>query len=265
MGRWIRVFLFLFLISMAAVSLFATARPARAQAEEGQGQGDRSFLGHIVQPGEDLESIAAHYNTSAAAIAETNHLSPSVPLNAGQLLRIRSWDEPLPQPSSTGGEAAVSDVPAANPQIEPSQVLTGEKWIDVDLSEQTLTAYQGDTVVKSFLISSGLPTHPTVTGTFHIWAKVASQTMTGGSRAAGDYYNLPNVQWVQYFFEDYSIHGTYWHNNFGHPMSHGCVNMQTEDAQWLFDWADPHMDQAMVESDSWLLHAEDGTRVEVHD
>jgi lipoprotein-anchoring transpeptidase ErfK/SrfK len=53
----------------------------------------------------------------------------------------------------------------------------------------------------------------------------------------GPGYDLPNVQWVMYFYRDYSLHGAYWHNNFGQPMSHGCVNMRNEDAKWLYDWA----------------------------
>jgi len=254
-----RIFMFLLLASMWTASLFTAPYPVMAQAEEPNG----SFLGHIVEVGEDLESIAAHYHTTVSALAEENQLSLPAQLVPGQLLRIHSWDEQPQPPSSSAGD---SNVPDGNSQAEPQQEpLTGEKWIDVDLSDQTLTAYQGDTMVKSFLISSGLPTHPTVTGSFHIWAKVSRQLMVGGSRAAGDYYYLPDVPWVQYFYEDYSIHGTYWHENFGHPMSHGCINMRTEEAQWLFEWAAPSMDAEMVTSGSWLFPSEGGTRVEVHD
>ncbi len=121
-------------------------------------------------------------------------------------------------------------------------VPTQEKWISVDLDHQRAFAWEGDKLIKSFLISSGKSRTPTVTGVFRIWAKVKAQTMEGGSRAAGDYYNLPNVQWVQYFFQDYSFHGAYWHNKFGTPMSHGCVNMTNDDAKWLFEWASPTME-----------------------
>jgi lipoprotein-anchoring transpeptidase ErfK/SrfK len=253
-----RIFIFLLLVSLWTASLFMTPHLVKAQAEQPGG----SFLGHIVQPGEDLDSIAARYQTTAAALAEKNHLSAPIQLVPGQLLRIQSWDEQPETPNAPSDEPSVHE---ENPQTEPNpEVPSGEKWIDIDLSEQTLTAYQGDAVVKSFMISSGVANHPTVTGTFHIWAKVARQTMTGGSRAAGDYYDLPGVPWVQYFYEDYSIHGTYWHSNFGHPMSHGCINMQTDDAQWLFEWAAPSMDAAMVTSGGWLLPSEGGTRVEVH-
>ncbi|HRJ41492.1 MAG TPA: L,D-transpeptidase, partial [Caldilineaceae bacterium] len=90
-----------------------------------------------------------------------------------------------------------------------------------------------------FIISSGLPGTPTVQGVFRMRVRTRSQTMSGGDRAAGTYYSLPNVEWVQYFYQDYSFHGTYWHNNFGNPMSHGCVNMTNEDAEWLFRWSMP--------------------------
>ncbi len=121
---------------------------------------------------------------------------------------------------------------------------TTGKWIRVDLSEQIVVAYEGKKLIRAFRVSSGLPNTPTVTGTFHIRTKVLSQTMVGGE--GNMYYNLPGVKWVQYFYQDYSFHGTYWHNNFGHPMSHGCLNMTNADAKWLFDWADPVWDGKSV-------------------
>ncbi|MCX6044090.1 MAG: L,D-transpeptidase [Chloroflexi bacterium] len=121
---------------------------------------------------------------------------------------------------------------------------TPGKWIRVDLSEQIVVAYEGTKSIRAFRVSSGLPNTPTVTGTFHIRTKVLSQTMYGGE--GNMYYNLPGVKWVQYFYQDYSFHGTYWHNNFGHPMSHGCLNMTNADAKWLFDWADPVWDGKSV-------------------
>jgi LysM repeat protein len=114
--------------------------------------------------------------------------------------------------------------------------LTGEKWIDIDLSEQRLIAYQGDTVVRVFSISSGKSSTPTVTGSFRIWAKVDMQDMSGGSREAGTYYYQPDVPWVQYFYEDYAIHGAYWHNSFGQPIGHGCINMRVDESEWLYEW-----------------------------
>lgn len=137
-------------------------------------------------------------------------------------------------------------------QIEdPKKILgeatgTGEKRIYVDLATQTLTAYQGDALFIQVPISSG-KWFPTPTGEFTIWQKVRSTKMSGGQGA--DYYYLPNVPYVMFFSgsgvssgRGFSLHGTYWHNNFGHPMSHGCVNMRTADAQKLFYWVDPISD-----------------------
>ncbi len=112
------------------------------------------------------------------------------------------------------------------------------KWIDIDLSKQSLTAYEGDLPVFSALVSTGIARYPTPTGTFRIMRKLPSDDMTGGLAGTDDYYYLPAVPWVMYFRSGgYAIHGTYWHNNFGRPMSHGCVNMRIPDAQWLYSWA----------------------------
>ncbi len=119
--------------------------------------------------------------------------------------------------------------------VRPLDVGPNERWIDVDLSSQTLTAYEGDTAVFTTKVSSGLPGFPTVTGQFRIWYRTTSQTMDG-RRLGYDYY-LENVPHVMYFFEDYAIHGAYWHNNFGQPMSHGCVNVSLPDAKWLYEFA----------------------------
>jgi len=137
------------------------------------------------------------------------------------------------------------------PQIDntPNDVLgdttdaSGNKHIEVDLTNQRIFAYDGDQKVYEFVVSTG-KWGLTPTGDFRIGSKVRSQTMAGGNKAIGTYYYLPNVQWVQYFGNNeipwsrgFSFHGTYWHNNFGHPMSHGCVNMKTPEAKMLYDWA----------------------------
>ena len=117
----------------------------------------------------------------------------------------------------------------------PSTAVPGEKWIDVNLSTQTLVAYEGNTPVYQTLISSGLPEFSTVTGQFRVWLRYESQTMNG--YALGYDYYLDNVPNVMYFHGNYAIHGAYWHNNFGQPMSHGCVNAPLDAAQWLFNWS----------------------------
>ena len=131
-------------------------------------------------------------------------------------------------------------LPQSLDSLTPIKMPNEKRWIRVDLSEQTVVAYEGKKPVRAFIVSSGLPGTPTVTGEFRIRTKVVEQVMVGGVGAG--YYYLPGVKWVQYFYQDYSFHGTYWHNNFGHPMSHGCLNMTNADAKWLFDWAGPVWD-----------------------
>ena len=169
------------------------------------------------------------------------------------LVEVLPADGPSPdivQPSvdnlqtqpSTGTILAeiVPDTPTpsnAAPTSSPDQPLpqvasySGEHWIDVDLSQQRVYAYAGDTVVNSFVVSTGTWQTPTVTGEFKIWIKLRYTDMSGPG------YYLPDVPYTMYFYKGYGLHGTYWHNNFGTPMSHGCVNLSIPDAEWLYNFS----------------------------
>jgi len=114
---------------------------------------------------------------------------------------------------------------------------SSNKRILIDLSDQKLYMQEGDNTVGTFLVSTG-KWAPTPTGSFAIWTKLRYTTMAGGNPALGTYYNLPNVPYTMYFYQGYGIHGAYWHNNFGNPMSHGCVNMRPEEAGIVYNWAD---------------------------
>lgn len=143
------------------------------------------------------------------------------------------------------------------------------KRIEVDLTNQRVYAFEGDRVIYQFTVSTG-KWGATPTGEFTIWTKVRSQLMSGGSRELHTYYYLPNVPWVMFFYNDkiakmrgFSFHGTYWHNNFGHPMSHGCINMTIEDAKTLYEWATP----TISDTKAWatLASAENpGTKVVIY-
>lgn len=109
------------------------------------------------------------------------------------------------------------------------------KWIEVDLSQQRTYLWVGNELVANFLISSGKAATPTVIGEGKIYRKYPMQTMTGTIN--GEYYYVPNIKWVSYFYGGEAFHGTYWHHNFGHPMSHGCINMTEDDAKVLYDFA----------------------------
>ncbi|MGD9093408.1 MAG: L,D-transpeptidase [Anaerolineales bacterium] len=125
-----------------------------------------------------------------------------------------------------------------------------EKRIQVSLAEQTLTAYEGEQVVLHTQVSTGLPSKgptpngiPTDTpkGRFRVQSKMPSRHMGNGELTSDpEAYELPGVPWVSYFHKTgVAFHGTYWHDNFGRMMSHGCVNMRPDEAKWLFRWTMP--------------------------
>ncbi len=177
---------------------------------------------HVVQRGENLYRIGLKYGVTVTAMQAANGLSGTL-IYVGQTLTIPG-----------AGSAAVASAPAPAPRIAappPPATDSGAKRFLIDLSEQRLYAYEGDTMVRTTLVSTGLPGTPTVTGTFYIYMRYSSQRMVGPG------YDLPGVPYVQYFYQSYGLHGTYWHNNFGQPMSHGCVNMPTPEAEWAYNWA----------------------------
>jgi lipoprotein-anchoring transpeptidase ErfK/SrfK len=101
----------------------------------------------------------------------------------------------------------------------------------VNLSAQTVQAYLGSELLNTFIVSTGTWRTPTVTGQYRIYVKYRYADMSGPG------YYLPDVPYVMYFYRGYGLHGTYWHSNFGTPMSHGCINLRTDEAGWLFDFA----------------------------
>jgi lipoprotein-anchoring transpeptidase ErfK/SrfK len=115
--------------------------------------------------------------------------------------------------------------------MAPPSIPSNIRWIDVDLTAQSLTAYEGLTPVRTTLVSTGLPYTPTPIGQYYIEVRLRYDDMSGPG------YYLPNVPYVMYFYRGFGLHGTYWHANFGHPMSHGCINLPTPEAEWLYDWA----------------------------
>ena len=113
----------------------------------------------------------------------------------------------------------------------PDDFDDNDRWIDIDLSDQRLYAYEGQTIIRSFVVSTGLWQTPTPVGSYAVWIKLRYAAMSGPG------YYWPDVPYTMYFYGGYGIHGAYWHNNFGTPMSAGCVNMITEEAGWLYNWS----------------------------
>ncbi len=186
--------------------------------------------------------MAPHYELAKASNTPTATLTPTVtpsptPTNT---LTPTPTNTPTLTPTSTPTETS-TPTPTETPyptyvsedgEVDYPPAGNGERWIDVDLSDQMVYAYEGDVIVNSFLVSTGTYLHPTVTGRFQIYVKYEYTDM------AGPGYYLPDVPYTMYFYDGYGLHGTYWHSNFGTPMSHGCINLSIPDSEWLFYWAD---------------------------
>jgi uncharacterized protein YraI len=130
-------------------------------------------------------------------------------------------------------------VAAALPKTRPASIRANERWVGINLGQQTAVAYEGDTPVYAAMVATGLPRTPTVQGVFRTWLRLSTGKMSGGSAATGGYYYLEGVTWTCYFYSGYALHTAYWHDAFGRPRSHGCVNFSPYDAWWLFQWSAP--------------------------
>ena len=178
---------------------------------------------HVLKP--SLTPTATNTPTATATPTQTPTSTPTATPTATATATVTPTSTSTPRPTPTQQPTT-----AVQPVI-PDDIDQDERWIDIDLSEQRLYAYQGSTIVRSFLVSTGTWQTPTPVGRFAVWIKLRYTDMSGPG------YYLPDVPYTMYFYKDYGIHGTYWHSNFGTPMSHGCVNMVTEEAGWLFNWS----------------------------
>ena len=146
-----------------------------------------------------------------------------------------------------------SEISPLSPNVDPEL-----KKLEISIDQQQLTAFEDSKIVKQVKVSTGRPylnidpkLTPTDTpkGEFHIRAKRFAVHMGDGTlRSDAEAYELPGVPWVSYFESStgVAIHGTYWHNNFGVTMSHGCVNMRSEDAKWVFRWTTPPLNAPII-------------------
>ena len=178
-----------------------------------------------------------------------------VPIEETQLVEERRWYRVGPKQWVEQGMVGL-----VTPKSRPEGVGPADKWIEVDLFEQTLAAYEGDRLVYATLISSGLPWWQTESGLFRVWIKVKQAKMSG-REGYPDYYFLEDVPWTMYFNGGFALPGAYWHDRFGIQHSHGCVNLSLADARWLFEWTSPSGDTG------WTLATEKnpGTWVWVHE
>lgn len=166
-------------------------------------------LFYVVQTGDTLSDISAVTGVSVEGLMAINGIQSADLIFAGQTLALKP-----------------------DPEMRAIAIAEPGKTIIVVISEQKVYAYEDNILLAEFLSSTGTWQHPTVIGKYAIWIKLESTTMDGPG------YYLPDVPYTMYFYQGYGLHGTYWHENFGTPMSHGCVNLKTENAEWLYNWAE---------------------------
>ncbi|MCA9604495.1 MAG: L,D-transpeptidase [Myxococcales bacterium] len=135
-----------------------------------------------------------------------------------------------------------SHVARPRPGAVPSEAGEGERWIDVDTQRQVTTAYVGDRPVWATAVSTGRPRTPTPLGVHRIWVKLAEDDMDDLEREdVVENYAIQAIPWVQYFEGSNGFHAAFWHDQFGHARSHGCVNLAPTDARWLFEFTQPNL------------------------
>ncbi len=189
------------------------------------------------------------------AVAEKNALGP-VPVHAEpeattvvRKLERRSLVEVKETAAGPDGRPAAyrigdaewlraADVRVAERTAPPPTTEPGERWIDIDLDRQVLVAYEGELPVYATLVASGAKKTPTETGIYRVWIKFAETDMSG-QMADEEAYSVATVPWTQYFARDLALHTSYWHDKFGLPRSHGCVNLAPADARFLYYWSAP--------------------------
>ncbi len=152
------------------------------------------------------------------------------------------------------------EITPLSPEVSPDK-----KHIEVNIHTQTLTCYENDQTVLTADVSTGLVgLYDTPAGRFNIQDKLASQRMSTHN-LFGDEIALAGVPWCSFFTDKgHAFHGTYWHDNFGLPMSHGCVNMRTEDAKWLFRWSRPTAGFDEINKTTLATNPGYGTAVDIH-
>lgn len=143
------------------------------------------------------------------------------------LLTFCTWSVPV-LAASTPAEVERNQIAKRLLELQESK----QRWIEIDLANQRLVAWEGDKAVYAIVISSGKEATPTPTGAYAI------QTKHRVTRMQGPGYDVPDVPFTMYYYQGYAIHGAYWHNKFGTPVSNGCTNVAVNHAEWLFKWAE---------------------------
>ena len=219
-GSWISILLLALIVSIGMIAWIG--RPTISQA----------FYGSPPQALSQAGLLKAT-RTSTITPTLTPTMTPTPTLTATPPPTNTPTNTPTATPTE---EPTLTQPPAPEANVPdfpglPEGVGKHERWVEVNLSNQMASAYEGKNLLQSFIVSTGTWQYPTVTGQYQIYVKYPYADMSGPG------YYLPDVPNVMYFYKGYGLHGTYWHNNFGTPMSHGCVNFSISDSAWLFDFA----------------------------
>lgn len=191
-------------------TVLADDKPAEATVETPQ------TITYVVQRGDSLGAIAQRYGIDWRTIARLNNIHNVNTILPGQRLEI---------PTNNQSDINIF----AEDYYIPEPTITEGRQIIVSLSASRVYAFEDGELVRSVLVSLGKANTPTIPGDFEIYYRVRVQTMTGPG------YSTPNVEWVLYYHQGYALHGAWWHENWGNPMSAGCVNMPNEDARWFWE------------------------------
>lgn len=211
-------------VDNAKVTTWVNEQADEVNAEPVKGQRNVNSRGEVVATAVEAKDGTTVSNSADVASAITNALGSGKAYTGSFTTKTieATWEE---RKIADGAENLV--YPAA----------VGEKWIDINLSNKTVTAYEGATVVRGPVsIVDGAPETPTVTGTYHIYLQNATQTMRG-QNADGTPYEAEGIPWISYFYEGYALHGAPSRSSFGFSGSHGCLNMPVGEAKWIYDWA----------------------------
>ncbi|WP_247595415.1 L,D-transpeptidase [Actinomyces procaprae] len=212
-------------IDSTKVAQWVDAQATDANVTPVVGQRNVNSAGDVVAT--SVEAVAGQTVNNAEAI--TNGIAESLSSSrayAGSFEMTTSEEQWEERQIANGAENLVY------------QAADGEKWVDINLSTKTVTAYEGATVVRGpVYVVDGAAATPTVTGTYHVYLKYETQTMRG-QNADGTEYETENVPWISYFYQGYALHGAPWRSSWGFSGSHGCLNMPVDEAKWFYDWSE---------------------------
>ena len=198
--------------------------------------GESGYLGNPLSEPYKLDGVTYQVFERGTLAQRTGEPPAMVPIGKMMVERLRLDTTPSPQGElPVYSEALFIPPPMATISGVPADP-NGEKWVLINITLQYLWAYQGDQVLWQGHVSTGTAKFATPPGSYRVLSKLESQTMEGV--LGGEYYNVPDVPDVLYFTDrGHAIHGTYWHSNFGTPMSHGCVNLPVDVADWMYQWS----------------------------